>query len=316
MEGATVTDECGQECRCSGGQLVDCVRVRREFTSMEPTDRQRYIDTIISASTDPLYKDDYDRLIQIHFDFFFTGIHGPDQFLPWHRWYILEYENLLRRVHCSFTVSYWQWSAMAQTPWRQNEGDLWFTGTGGFGGIGNPCVTTGPFRQGAWTLTPSAGSQCLQRFFTSNPPDEVRVCETLNFNATQFLEFEFDLRRFLHDAVHCAINGTMCLVQSANAPEFFLHHGYIDKLWDDWQQKSLEHLNAHFPSVTTTLSATDNLHPSSFIDSMSLPGNVRVRYQPTENAQLRAVQQRLRSKYLTDTPGTQIVPTNSQTLNT
>ena len=28
----------------------------------------------------------------------------------------------------------------------------------------------------------------------------------------------------------------MCLVTSAEAPEFFLHHAFIDKIWSDWQE--------------------------------------------------------------------------------
>ena len=36
-------------------------------------------------------------------------------FLPWHRWFILAFENLLRKVDCKVTVPYWDWSAEAQT---------------------------------------------------------------------------------------------------------------------------------------------------------------------------------------------------------
>lgn len=41
----------------------------------------------------------------------------------------------------------------------------------------------------------------------------------------------------MHDQVHCLIGGTMCTVEFASAPEFFLHHGFIDKIWEDWQKE-------------------------------------------------------------------------------
>jgi hypothetical protein len=49
----------------------------------------------------------YDSLIAKHHTL--SGIHSQTQFLPWHRWYILQYENLLRRTtggKC-LTVPYW-----------------------------------------------------------------------------------------------------------------------------------------------------------------------------------------------------------------
>ena len=30
--------------------------------------------------------------------------------------------------------------------------------------------------------------------------------------------------------------GQMCSNDSAAAPEFFLHHGFVDKLWGDWRK--------------------------------------------------------------------------------
>ena len=32
---------------------------------------------------------------------------------------------------------------------------------------------------------------------------------------------------------------------SPGAPEFFMHHGYIDQLWDRWQRKSAAHLTSY-----------------------------------------------------------------------
>ena len=74
-------------------------------------------------------------------------------------------------------------------------------------------------------------------------PDIIAVYLTLLHPPTAdgFNIFERDLRINLHDTVHCRIGGDMCLVTSAEAPEFFLHRGFIDKIWSDWQEKSRDH---------------------------------------------------------------------------
>jgi len=75
------------------------------------------------------YKSQYDALITVHKNLFQNGIHHVDQFLPWHRWYILKYENLLRKIDCRFTVAYWDYVAHAGTPWATTSSDLWYSGT-------------------------------------------------------------------------------------------------------------------------------------------------------------------------------------------
>lgn len=118
VEGRSATDRCGQRCTCSAGRLVNCARVRREFTTMTTADRARYIRAVRLASTDLRYKPDYDQLITLHKTIFQDGIHERDQFLPWHRWFVLRYENILQRIDCQITVPFWDWSVVSQNPWR------------------------------------------------------------------------------------------------------------------------------------------------------------------------------------------------------
>ena len=77
--------------------------------------------------------------------------------------------------------------------------------------------------------------------------------------------------------------GTMVTGSSANAPEFQCHHGFVDKIWADWQKKSSTNLNAHFPGINKKMSAT-NYYPRDLIDLTRQPGCVRVCYDdPTVN---------------------------------
>lgn len=171
----------------------------------------------------------------MHKSLFQSGIHMRDHFLPWHRWYILQYENLLRQVDCSFTVSYWDWSEPTVEPWGTGLNDIWHSNDGGFGGNGNGtegCVQDGPFKQGNWSLVPSADApKCLKRQFMGTPPTAQNVAEVLQIHPRNFTDFEIMLAWYLHGMVHCLIGGTMCSSDAASAPEFFLHHGHIDKVF-------------------------------------------------------------------------------------
>ena len=77
---------------------------------MTKAERVRYINTVKKASKDPAYIERYERLLTLHRVLFDTNIHQLDTFLPWHRWFILQYENLLREIDCRITVPFWDWS--------------------------------------------------------------------------------------------------------------------------------------------------------------------------------------------------------------
>ena len=294
QEGSNAFDSCGQRCTCVAGRLVDCIRIRKEFTSMTFTERQRHINAIKTVSTDPRFKADYDKLINDHRKLFHSGIHDGTHFLPWHRYFILRYEKILRRVNCKFTVAYWDWSLVSRNPFNTaNREDLWHSANTGFGGDGvgefPHCVQTGPFRHSQWSLVPPPAEtqpqlarRCLSRGFNGNPPDSLAVEMVLQTPVGNFSDFELMLR-YLHGVVHCLIDDTMCSKDSASAPEFFLHHGFIDKMWDDWQKKSDAHKNAFFPSVNGSIPDTQ-LRPVDVIDVSSQPGGVRVEYQSPEGA--------------------------------
>ena len=278
-----VHDKCGRKCTCKDGKLVRCCRLRREFTSMSQEGRVRYIQTVKTASTNPAYKPQYDSLLTLHKTIFSSGIHQLDFFLPWHRWFILQFENLLREVDCRVTVPYWDWSLVGGNPFASS---LWNTGNDGFGGNGVPggsCVKTGPFRQAVWSLPGGAG--CLKRDFSGTAPDEISVQDLIstNSNPSDFHNFEQMLRIQFHNLVHCVIDGTMCTINSASAPEFFLHHGFIDKIWWDWQKQSNAHkFNTYFLTQTALMTST-SYRSKAFLDLNDQPNCVCDEYVDPNN---------------------------------
>ena len=274
-------DGCGRRCTCRNGRLVDCCRVRKEWRSMTQVERCRYVDVVYTASTQQPWKRCYDELIKIHRDFFGAGIHEQTFFLPWHRWYILALENLLRQIDCRITVPYWDWSLEPQT-WQNSI--VWAAGCG-FGGNGvgpSNFVQTGDFRQNNWQLTPSATSNFLQRNFNGNVPDCASVAMVQRQGVANFNTWHTSVSSNLHDSVHCFIGGTMCSVDSANAPEFFLHHGFIDKIWADWQNKGPAYKNLpYYTTNNTPMPGPFSYSPSDVFDLENQPGCVRVCVEPS-----------------------------------
>lgn len=273
----TQYDSCDRRCTCRNGQLVDCCRVRKEWRSMTQVERCRYVSAVYIVSTRQPFKNCYDQLIRIHRVQFGTAIHSEPFFFPWHRWFILSLENLLRQIDCKITVPYWDWSAESQT-WQNSI--VWAPQCG-LGGNGSP-VTTGSFRNGNWQLTPSAvPGGPLRRTFQGDIPDCAAVAIIQRLGVSEFTTWHSLVYNSLHSSVHCNIGGTMCSSDSANAPEFFLHHGFIDRIWALWQNKGPAFKNLpHYSQNTTPMPGAYGTTPRDVYDLNNQPGCVRVCIEP------------------------------------
>ena len=268
---------------CNNGKLTDCKRVRKNFLDMTDLERCRYIRAVRRASTVQPFKNEYDRLIAIHEQLFFSGIHGgpTTDFVPWHRWFILAYENILRKVDCRVTVPYWDWSLDADSPFTS---DVWntdlckYTGLGGNGSPSGSCVNTGPFATPGWRLTPSAQNGCLRRSHSEAVPDCTAVQDVLDTTTAEFSDFHIGLEVVLHNTVHVSIGGTMVTRESSNAPEFFFHHGFIDKIWGDWQEKGHSYKIHQYYNDVTAMPGTV-YSPRDVHDLDNQPYFVKVHYE-------------------------------------
>ena len=142
-------------------------------------------------------------------------------------------------------------------------------------------------------------------FFADKPPDIIAVHLAKGISPRNFDKFEMELRVGLHNEVHVRIGGTMRFHNSANAPEFFLHHAFVDKIWADWQEKSTSHLHAYFnnQSDDVRMRATQ-YRPKDYIDTLNMPhpnngssdeDRVCVVYQDPVHALYNEIIQRLES---------------------
>ena len=61
----------------------------------------------------------------------------------------------------------------------------------------------------------------------------------------------------IHNRIHVFVGGTMVSAESPHDPIFWLHHGFIDKFWADWQATN--------PGVNPP-NVTEMLQPPPIID--------------------------------------------------
>jgi tyrosinase len=155
--------------------------------------------------------------------------HGNWYFLPWHRAYVLEFEEICRDLsgNPDFALPYWNWTQNNSIP--------------------------GPFRQG--TLLDDTRERDSVFAVTVEQPiiDSILSQGDFEFFASfrPFGQNDTDprwqrdelgaasrLEAAPHDFVHGAIGGNMgAVLTSPLDPIFWLHHCNIDRLWAEWNAR-------------------------------------------------------------------------------
>ena len=140
------------------------LRVRKNVVDLTAEERLEFVDAVLRLKSTPSPYDPglsyYDQFVAWHLTLSLCdrtepmmshmqrGHLGP-MFLPWHREFVLLFENALRQVTGNeIPVPYWDWT---------DAGSIDSVFADDFmGGDGDPeqdfAVTTGPFRKGHWTL--------------------------------------------------------------------------------------------------------------------------------------------------------------------
>lgn len=178
----------------------------------------------------------YEDLARIHTQFVVEA-HGGSFFLPWHRMFILLFENLLREINPSVSVPYWNWAMDAEDPavsriWDRAGGSV----RNGFGQA--DCIPFGPF---ANMQTSHTTPHCVQRGFVSYESGSMMQLDNW-FTIQALIGRDIPFARFAaalestHGSPHVGIGGDMAVLGTApNDPMFFLHHGFVDYIYDRWQ---------------------------------------------------------------------------------
>ncbi|ORY12449.1 hypothetical protein BCR34DRAFT_651193 [Clohesyomyces aquaticus] len=170
-------------------------------------------------------------------------VHGVGAFLPFHRFYIHAHEHILR-TSCNYTGAHPYWDETLDA--GNFSTSILLDPETGFGGNGvgkDNCIATGPFKDYVNTIGPGEVNteHCIDRQVNdcASKSAEQKVVDSC-MKMTNFEDAWNCLEGGPHTAGHGGIGGQMFNVfSSPGDPLFYLHHAWLDKLWWDWQSKSL-----------------------------------------------------------------------------
>lgn len=137
-----------------------------------------------------------------------------DFFLLWHRMYVYFFERIMRAKsgRANIAQPYWNYQQNAVMPpaYRDN-------------------TPSNPLYDGTRSSTINNGGAL---------PSSIMTAFNTSLNNTDFYTFQTNMNNGPHGSVHTTINGNMAVVSSAaQDPVFMLHHGNIDRLWEEWRSR-------------------------------------------------------------------------------
>jgi hypothetical protein len=151
-------------------------------------------------------------------------IHRNEDFLPWHRWFIYQFEKELRNSGVAgasnIALPYWDWTSQYYTTAptdREKNSPLWASDfMGAF-------IDKSP-----WTITRNNWNS-----------EDFNLGSITDVN-DKLLEIPYSVflnsleQSNTHDNVHIWVGGTMADMTSPDDPVFYLHHAMVDKIWQEW----------------------------------------------------------------------------------
>ncbi|TXS34386.1 tyrosinase family protein [Streptomyces sp. ms191] len=227
--------------------------VRKNQATLDADEKRRFVNALLELKRSGRY----DTFVTTHNAFIMSDTDSGDRvghrspsFLPWHRRFLIEFEQALQSVDATVNLPYWDWTAD-----RTSRSSLWAPDfLGGTGRARDGQVTDGAFARtgNRWTINVRVdGRDFLRRDLgaggrqlpTWAEVDSVLAMETYdtapwNSSSDGFRNHLEGWRGVnLHNRVHVWVGGQMGTGVSPNDPVFWLHHAFIDKLWADWQAR-------------------------------------------------------------------------------
>ncbi|GAA4994622.1 tyrosinase MelC2 [Kitasatospora paranensis] len=239
--------------------------VRKNQATLTAKEKRDFVDAVLQLKR----LGRYDGYVSTHNRFIVSDTdngertgHRSPSFLPWHRRFLLQFEQDLQSVNPAVTLPYWDWTAD-----RTTSASLWGADLlGGSGRPGDGRVTTGPFAGagGQWPISVRPDSRdYLRRSLGTGVgqlptrADVESVLAVRTYDAAPWNSSSDGFRNQLegwrgvnlHNRVHVWVGGLMGTGMSPNDPVFWLHHCFIDKLWAEWQRRHPD--QGYLPTVAT-----------------------------------------------------------------
>ena len=179
---------------------------------------------------------------------------NDDVFFAWHRFMIFELEQEMQKHYPCISIPYWDWTTDNSTSSALWDNDFlgWFDANWGLGrnlGSGSPLPTQAQVDN----------VQAITNWLTYVDAVESGPVHTRG-----------------HTWVG-GVNGVMSSGESPKDPIFYLHHGMVDKLWQDWEDKpntTSSYVKTNMPRYDGTYTFNNvvlpSINPNSITDSRSL----------------------------------------------
>ncbi|CAO4369486.1 unnamed protein product [Caenorhabditis nigoni] len=229
------------QCVLSNGVVLQ-MSWRKEYRMMSEAERARWHNALNTLKRNG----EYDRLSRQHLEVGVgSGAHSGPGFLPWHREYLKRFEIALRMVDPLVFIPYWDSVMDSYLPDPRDSilfSDLFVGGTDYYGN-----VVTGPFAywrtiEGRSTILRNLGAE--GQLFNENQVNTIvaqnTIENTLAYTAPQPgcpYPNNYGAIEYSHSNIHLWIGGDMKPPStSANEPIFFMHHSFVDYLWELWRQ--------------------------------------------------------------------------------
>ncbi|OCC08595.1 tyrosinase MelC2 [Streptomyces sp. PTY087I2] len=251
--------------------------VRKNQASLTAAEKRRFVDALLELKR----TGQYDTFVTTHNAFIMSDTDNGDRvghrspsFLPWHRRFLIQFEQALQAIDPSVALPYWDWTVD-----RTAAASLWAPDfLGGTGRERDGQVAEGPFAVsgGRWPVTVTVdGRGFLRRALGSGVPqlptrsevDAVLAMPT--YDSAPWNSASDGFRNHLegwrganlHNRVHVWVGGQMATGASPNDPVFWLHHAFIDRLWAQWQARHPR--STYLPATRTrnVVSVDDVMRP-------------------------------------------------------
>ncbi|AYG63082.1 tyrosinase family protein [Rhizobium jaguaris] len=230
--------------------------LRRNHRDLSSSQKTAFVDAVLALKNNvdsvlhPGAQKRYDDFVEVHKNAMVSGPamimpmpHGGPLFYPWHRILLRQFELALQTAvnDTSITLPYWDWEySGTSNPFTPD-----FLGGDGDATQGGH-VTTGPFAYSGGQFPirvwdGPAGDPGLRREFGEDATSWLPTLSDISAGLAKTpyspgpSSFERVSEGVLHNPVHRWVGGNMADATSPNDPVFFLHHAFLDLLWERWK---------------------------------------------------------------------------------
>uniref|UniRef100_A0A914HQA3 ShKT domain-containing protein n=1 Tax=Globodera rostochiensis TaxID=31243 RepID=A0A914HQA3_GLORO len=263
-------------CQLANGQPLRKA-LRKEYRMLTDDERARYHAALKAIKQ----SGEYDEIAKIHASPAIVdgGAHAGPAFLPWHREYVKRMENALRQVDPTIAIPYWDSSLEAQLPTPADSHLFTKEFMGTTDEQGN--LTYGHFAN--WKTIEGTNirrrvgkdGKCFNETEINWFLSQVQIDQILAPSAPKDGQ--------THGGVHTFVGGLLKLpndtdvadgdmaeqTRAANDPIFFMHHSFVDFLWEMWRQskQTRENRQTEYPMDNAPLQNRGGLS-NKYTDNM------------------------------------------------